>query len=137
MLKFLSRKTLVVIAPPAVWKYLAMYLVVINGRLLKRGWPLLNLSRLVGAILSEFVVSHAREIDEEFNQVRLDAIKGWLPRFFSPEQLDAIAAASSSEIPDVLRIGWRDRERKTAREKRWTIRESDGEPSDPFSGPTD
>jgi len=136
VLKFLKRKTLIVIAPPAVWKYLAMYLVVINGRLSKRGWPLLNLSRLIGAILSDFVVWHAKEIDAEFQQVRLDTFKGWLPRFFSPEQLDAIAAASSSEIPDVLRIGWRGKKREAAREER-ALRELDGRSDDPFSGPVE
>jgi len=106
--KILQMKAMPINATPRVWVLLAKYLVVINGRLVQKGWPQLSLYRLTGAILAYFVLAHEREIEEEFGRTQLANLKSRLPRFFSPAQIDTIAAASDTDLstlPELLRIG--------------------------------
>lgn len=79
-----------------------MYFIVLNYRLHQRGWPRMGFGRMIGAVFSHFLVNHAEGIKEEFDEVQLAAFKRKLPKIFDPEQLTIIAAASSSQIPDVL-----------------------------------
>lgn len=98
--------------PESAWKLLGMYLAVMNYRLLQQGSRQGNMPKLIGAILTRYVVEHEQWIREEFYRVKREVIQaGTVPRFFSPDQLDALESASASQIPDAVRIGWRDRER--------------------------
>ena len=112
-MKFFT-KVLPIPLPDSSWKLLAMYLVVMNHRLLQRKKSQANLNKTIGAIVTQFLVQHEQWIQQEFYRVRSEVWRKPLPRFFSPEQLAQIESASAAQIPDAVRIGWRDRHGRAA-----------------------
>lgn len=107
-------KWLPVPIPERMWKLLGMYLVVMNHRLLQEKKPQVNLSKTIGAILTQYLVQHEQWIREEFYRVRNEVWATPLPRFFTADQLAEIESASAPQIPDAVRIGWRDRRGRAA-----------------------
>lgn len=95
--------------PESAWKLLGMYVVVMNYYLLQQKSPQVNLSKIVGAVLTQYVVHHERWIREEFYKIRGELWVKPLHRFFNADQLAAIESASASQIPNAVRIGWDDR----------------------------
>lgn len=111
----LFTKTLPIPMPESSWKLLGMYLAVMNYRLLERKRPQANLSKTIGAIVTQYLVQHEQWIREEFYRVKADVWnRGTVARFFDADQLADIESASASEIPDAVRIGWRRRHGRAA-----------------------
>lgn len=99
-------KAMPIVAPLYTWKMLSALLVVVNYDLLKRGEKMLNMSKLIGTILTHYVASTHQELQEEFLRVQHEAHTQQLPFFYDSAQLDAITSAAPAQVPDLLRIGW-------------------------------
>lgn len=87
-----------------MWKLLGKYIVDVDYRAHRAGRSYTNYSLLIGAILTTFLSAEADAICEGFEYARLQNAKARLPRFFSPEQLDALAASSGVDVLELGRI---------------------------------
>jgi len=102
-------KQVVAMMPHVAWVLLGKYLAVVNYDRLARGQKAINYKQLLGAIVARVMIEHGQEIGRSFEEVWLSAHKESLPHFYSTDQLAAIASASRTDIPDVFRIGYRER----------------------------
>jgi hypothetical protein len=85
--------------PKAAWKILGMYVAVLTHEQLKAKEPKLNWSRVVGGIVMRHVIVHREWIEQKFVAVYQELLcVGTLPRFFSREQIEAIAASDGGDI---------------------------------------
>lgn len=83
----LKRRRLRADVDPVVWILLDRYLVVINDHLARNNWPPVSQARLMGAILTRFVLSYAEHINENYARIEIGRLR------LGMEQLDARAAA--------------------------------------------
>lgn len=99
--------------PEGCWKLLIKYLVWLDYRLYQEGKPMLNMPKLIGGIIAQHLLDRRDEIQAHFYGIQAEILRrGELPRFFSAAQLARIDTATAAEIPDLCRIGWRDRKRR-------------------------
>lgn len=60
---------------PAVWLLLERYLVVINDYLKEKGYPPTSQARLVGAVLTRFVLANETHINEQFTRIEVARVR--------------------------------------------------------------
>lgn len=61
---------------PAIRALFDQYMVVVEDRLVKKKLPRAGRLRVIGAIVSKYMLAHRREIMDEFAQVRLETAVG-------------------------------------------------------------
>lgn len=110
----LLKKRMILYMSEGSLKLLQMYVVVLNYRLAEReSKHHANVGRIAGGVLSHFLLQHADEIKEEYERIKLDAIRARIPRLFTADQLDAIVATTGTCLPAPLRGGWTNGFRRT------------------------
>ena len=86
---------------PAFWQLLDKYVVVINDRMKKKGWPKVSKGRLVGGILSFFFLAHHQLIQKESDSVRLTEAQRRLLTVVGRDELEELAATHGLSVPQV------------------------------------
>lgn len=99
-----KKVTLPLTLPIVCWRLLGMYLVGVNRDVLEKDLSQGNWKDLIESLLEEFTVQNAQSIRGRFDEIQLELHKRAIPRFFSLDQLIAIANAEPADIPGVFSI---------------------------------
>lgn len=89
---------------PALWALLERYKTVINQELKNRGWRTVGLSRLMGAILADFLISHEPHITKRFSEIALHRIGGKLSKALPRSSLNALRATLPPELSPLPQV---------------------------------
>ncbi len=87
-----------------LWRLLDQFHYITRQRTKKKGWPRHTISRTIGAILANFLLTHEREILEEFSRSQLERILRRLGQSFSESDLALIDPTRSPEDADLRRV---------------------------------
>lgn len=98
----LRRHILPIEADPIIWDLLDRYLFLINDKLKKRDWPLINQRRLIGTIVTYFLLENKEHILASYDRAQYEKLKAELGEFFSEGELAQIGIPKTIKESIVL-----------------------------------
>jgi hypothetical protein len=101
--KRLKRKTLSVEMDEELWTLLERFHFVLNWKLKAKGWPRVRISRVAGAILAHYLLTHEREILEDVSRQKLGRILRRAGRILSKQDLEAASRTVGTDLSELCR----------------------------------